>query len=179
MTTWGASVRSLSTETTLNSVYLFRFPWHAGHHVQGLGNWPNLKWCRSGQVKKKNYTNVRSKNTKTLKGIRSVTKQSMHVLFWTINLFHGVYIPVMYSFLNYPHHYMHQVAFGYWWKWPPLRFWSFFFFFRSQFSRVLHVQWITCTVYGTYIPLFSIKFFLKIGLTVRFTHLKIILFQYF
>ena len=141
MTTWGASVRSLSTETTLNSVYLFRFPWHAGYHVQGLGNWPNLKWCRSGQVKKKkNYTNVRSKNTKTQKG-RSVTKQSMHVLFWTINLFHGVYIPVMCSFLNYPHHYLHQVAFGYWWKWPPLRFWSFFFFFfRSQFSRALHVQ---------------------------------------
>ena len=132
MTTWGASVRSLSTETTLNSVYLFRFPWHAGYHVQGLGNRPNLKWCRSGQVKKKNYTNVRSKNTKTLKGIRSVTKQSMHVLFWTINLFHGVYIPVMYSFLNYPHHYMHQVAFGYWWKWLYLRFWSVFFFFNEK-----------------------------------------------
>ena len=82
--------------------------------------------------KKKNYTNVRSKNTKTLKGIRSVTKQSMHVLFWTINLFHGVYIPVMYSFLNYPHHYMHQVAFGYWWKWLYLRFWSVFFFFNEK-----------------------------------------------
>ena len=35
------------------------------------------------------------------------------------------------------------------------------------------------TIYGIHKPHFSVSFLLKIGLTVLFTHLKIILLQYF
>ena len=41
------------------------------------------------------------------------------------------------------------------------------------------IQWVPCTVYMTYKHLFSTKFLLKMGLTALFTHLKIILLQYF
>ena len=40
-------------------------------------------------------------------------------------------------------------------------------------------QWVLCTVYETHKSHFSATFLLKIGLIVLFTHLKIILLQYF
>lgn len=112
---------SLSTKTTMNSVYLFHFNSltcrlsRTGPRRDPISKLTKnqLYRCRSGQ-EKKNYTNVRSKNTKTQKG-RSITKQGMHViLFCTINLIHGVYIPVMYSFLNYPHQCMHHSIWFIW-----------------------------------------------------------------
>ena len=59
-----------------------------------------------------------------------------------------------------------------------LRF-TFFFYFLF-FKRVLtEFQWVLCTVYGTHKSLFPTKLSLKIGLTVLFTHLKIILLHCF
>ena len=40
-------------------------------------------------------------------------------------------------------------------------------------------QWVPCTVHGTHKSLYLVTFSLKIGLMVLFTHLKIILLQYF
>ena len=50
-----------------------------------------------------------------------------------------------------------------------------FFFFLPFFAH----QWVSCTVHKTHTPYFLVIFSLKIGLTVLFTHLKIILLQYF
>ena len=55
---------------------------------------------------------------------------------------------------------------------------SFFFFFEHFMTVVSH-QWIQCTVYETHKLFFSATFSLKISPTVLFTHLKIILLQYF
>ena len=41
------------------------------------------------------------------------------------------------------------------------------------------VQWVLCIVYETHKSLYSATFSLKMGLTVLFTHLKIILLQCF
>ena len=59
-------------------------------------------------------------------------------------------------------------------------FLSFFsFFLASSFCGCWLFQWVSCTVHETYKPLFSTKYSLKIGSTTLFTHLKIILLQYF
>ena len=42
-----------------------------------------------------------------------------------------------------------------------------------------HCQWVPCTIHRTHKPLFSAKLSLKMGLTVLFTHLKIVLLQCF
>ena len=47
------------------------------------------------------------------------------------------------------------------------------------FNPFLAHQWIPCTVHKTHKSHFSTTFSLKMGLTVLFTHLKIILLQYF
>ena len=52
---------------------------------------------------------------------------------------------------------------------------SFFFFLRNTVA----VQWVPCAVHETHKPLFSIKFLLKMDSMTLFTHLKIILLQYF
>ena len=49
---------------------------------------------------------------------------------------------------------------------------------RVSVSEVLF-QWVLCIVYETYKPLLSTKLSLKMSLTALFTHLKIILLQYF
>ena len=41
------------------------------------------------------------------------------------------------------------------------------------------VQWVSCTVHETHKPFYSATFSLKMGSTALFTHLKIILLQYF
>ena len=56
----------------------------------------------------------------------------------------------------------------------------FFFFFWSAFLWLWWLfQWILCTIHETNKHLFSIKLSLKMGLTVLFTYLKIILLQCF
>ena len=60
-----------------------------------------------------------------------------------------------------------------------LRLRFFFFFLEAHFVAVVFFQWVLCTVHGTHKPLFSTKLSLKIGHTALFTHLKIILLQYF
>ena len=40
-------------------------------------------------------------------------------------------------------------------------------------------QWVTCAIHGTHKLSNSVKFSLKLGSTALFTHLKIILLQYF
>ena len=47
------------------------------------------------------------------------------------------------------------------------------------FSHISAHQWVPCTVHKTHKPHFLAIFLLKIGPTVLFTHLKIILLQYF
>ena len=55
-----------------------------------------------------------------------------------------------------------------------------FFFFGSAFLWLCWLfQWVLYTIHETNKPLFSIKLSLKMGLTVLFTHLKIILLQCF
>ena len=57
---------------------------------------------------------------------------------------------------------------------------NFFFFFQAV-TFWLFFLWtvLSCTVYGSHKLHFSTTFSLKIGSTVLFTHLKIILLQYF
>ena len=54
---------------------------------------------------------------------------------------------------------------------------NFFFFFLEEacFYDFMSHQWVSCIVYGIHKPLFSAIFSLKMGLTVLFTHLEIIL----
>ena len=56
----------------------------------------------------------------------------------------------------------------------------FFFFFEKRIlAKFMLFQQVSCTVHGTYKPLFSAKLSLKMGHTTLFTHLKIILLQCF
>ena len=57
--------------------------------------------------------------------------------------------------------------------------WAFRYASVYVFAGVWHFVWVLCSIYGTYKPLFLVKFSLKMGLTILFTHLKIILLQYF
>ena len=52
---------------------------------------------------------------------------------------------------------------------------SFFFFLRNTVT----IQWVPCAVHETHKSLFSINFLLKMDSMTLFTHLKIILLQYF
>ena len=56
-------------------------------------------------------------------------------------------------------------------------FFDFFFFFLRR--ALTEFQWFPCTIHRTYKPLFLTKLSLKMGFTVLFTHLKIILLQCF
>ena len=56
--------------------------------------------------------------------------------------------------------------------------WLFFFFFLGR-SAFQVWQWVPCTIHKTHKSLFSTKLSLKINHTALFTHLKIILLQYF
>ena len=70
---------------------------------------------------------------------------------------------------------------------PHLSFHFFFsFFLKKNFSCICWLslvnsahQWVLCTVHGTHEPHFSVTFSLKIGSTILFTHLKVILLLYF
>ena len=58
----------------------------------------------------------------------------------------------------------------------------FFFFLAAQFEFSINFKphkWVPCTIHETRKPHFSATFSLKMGLKVLFTHLKIILLQYF
>ena len=55
---------------------------------------------------------------------------------------------------------------------------AFLFFFFIE-ERFMFFQWVSCTVHETNKLIFLAKLLLKMGLTVLFTHLKIILLQYF
>ena len=48
----------------------------------------------------------------------------------------------------------------------------------TQFDFSAH-QWVLCTIHGIHKPHFLTTFSLKMGLTILFTHLKIILLLYF
>ena len=56
---------------------------------------------------------------------------------------------------------------------------AFFFFFFLGRSAFQVWQWVPCTIHKTHKSLFSTKLSLKINHTALFTHLKIILLQYF
>ena len=53
------------------------------------------------------------------------------------------------------------------------------FFFLVVEKHISAFQWVPCTIHGTHKPHFLAKFSLKMDLTALFTHLKIILLQYF
>ena len=57
-----------------------------------------------------------------------------------------------------------------------LRFMFFFLCGEKHFSGVVFsFQWVPCTVHGTHKPFYFVIFSLKMGFTILFTHLKIIL----